>query len=86
MTESLAKMIVPRIAIETSSLLSKKKKNLLAALDTEPDVAVVIIDDDEGLEASSLIGTSLFLNGQDLHDLVLETKVELVHDLVLLDC
>ena len=49
----------------------KKKKNLLATLDTEPDVAVVIIDDDEGLEASSLISTGLFLNGQDLHDLVL---------------
>ena len=49
----------------------KKKKNLLATLDTEPDVAVVIIDDDEGLEASSLINTGLFLNGQDLHDLVL---------------
>ena len=63
-----------------------KKKNLLAALDTKPDVAVVITNDDEGLEASSLIGTGLFLNGQDLHDLVLETKAELVHDLVLLDC
>ena len=49
-------------------------------------MAIVITNDDEGLEASSLIGTGLFLNGQDLHDLVLETKAELVHDLELLDC
>ena len=59
--------------------------SLLAALDTEPNVTVVVTDDDEGLEASSLTGTSLFLNRYDLHDLVLETRAELVHDLVLLD-
>ncbi|KAF3968450.1 hypothetical protein CMV_007655 [Castanea mollissima] len=59
--------------------------DLLAALNTQPDVAIVVTDDDEGLEASSLIGTGLLLNRHDLHDLVLETRAELVHDLELLD-
>ena len=64
---------------------TNSSSNLLAALDIEPDVVVVVTDDDEGLEASSLTGTVLFLNEHDLHDLVLETRAELVHDLVLLD-
>ncbi|KAK9982995.1 hypothetical protein SO802_032520 [Lithocarpus litseifolius] len=62
---------------------TNSSSNLLAALDTEPDMAIVVTDDDEGLEASSLTGTSLFLHGHDLHGLVFETKVELVHNLVL---
>lgn len=59
--------------------------NLLAALDTEADVAVVVTDDDECFEASALAGRSLLLHRGDLHDLVLEVGEEVVHDLVFLD-
>jgi hypothetical protein len=58
--------------------------HLLGALDSEPDVAVVVADDDEGLEPRALTGAGLLLHGRDLHHLVLEPRHELVHDLVLL--
>ena len=59
--------------------------NLLGALDTETDVAVGVTNDDESLEAGTLTGTGLLLDGHDLHDLVLEGRQEVVDDLVLLD-
>lgn len=58
---------------------------LLGALDAEAAVAVVVTDDDEGLEARALSGARLLLHGHDLHDLVLERGAqEGLHDLVLL--
>ena len=59
--------------------------HLLGALDPEPDVAVAVADDDEGLEARALPGARLLLHRRDLHDLVLEPGEEGLHDLVLLD-
>lgn len=60
--------------------------HLLAALYAEADVAVVVADDDEGLEACALSGTCLLLHGHDLHHLVLELRAEKgFDDLVLLD-
>jgi hypothetical protein len=58
--------------------------HLLGALDTQPDVAVVVADDDEGLEARALPGAGMLLHGGDLHHLVLEPREDLVHHLVLL--
>lgn len=60
-------------------------RDFLRALDTETDMALEVADRDERLEARALAGTSLFLDGHDLHDLVLEFGEEVVHDLVLLD-
>ena len=57
----------------------------LAALDAKSNVAVTVTNNNEGLETGMLSGTSLLLNGHDFHDLVLEARVELVDDLVLLD-
>lgn len=60
--------------------------NFLAALHAEPDVTIVVADDDEGLEPGSLTGTGLLLDRHDLHDLVLESgSNQHVDDLVLLD-
>lgn len=41
--------------------------DFLGGLDTETDVALAVTNDDDGLEAGSLTGTSLFLDGLDLH-------------------
>jgi hypothetical protein len=46
--------------------------HLLGALDTQPDVAVVVADDDEGPEARALPRAGLLLHGGDLQHLVLE--------------
>ena len=60
--------------------------DFLAALHTETDVSVVVADGHEGLEASSLTGTGLLLDGHDLQHLVLELSAqEEVDDLELLD-
>ena len=59
--------------------------DLLAALDAESDVAVVVTDGDEGLEPGALTGSGLLLDGHDLENLVLEGWAqEQVNDLVLL--
>ena len=59
--------------------------DLLAALDTESDVAVVVTDGDEGLEPGALTGPGLLLDRHDLENLVLEGWAqEQVNDLVLL--
>jgi len=44
--------------------------HFLGDLDSETDVAIVITDGNNGLEASSLSGLGLLLDGDDLHDLV----------------
>ena len=64
--------------------------HLLARLDTETNVAVEVADEHEGLEASTLTGRGLLLNGLHLENLVLELASagdaeEILHDLVLLD-
>jgi hypothetical protein len=48
-------------------------------------VTLGVTDDDDGLEAGTLTGTGLLLDGLDLHDLVLKLGQEEVDDLVLLD-
>lgn len=40
--------------------------NLLGGLDAETDVAVRVTDDNDGLEAGTLTGTGLLLDGLDL--------------------
>lgn len=59
--------------------------DFLGGLDAETNVALRVADDDDGLEAGTLTGTGLLLDGLDLHDLVLELGEEEVDDLVLLD-
>ena len=60
--------------------------DFLAALHSETDVAVVVADHHEGLEAGSLTGAGLLLDGHDLHHLVLQGGAhQRVNDLVLLD-
>ena len=60
--------------------------NFLAALDAEPDVAVVVADGHEGLEPSSLSSPGLLLDRHDLENLILQGRSkEEVNDLVLLD-
>ena len=59
--------------------------HLLGALNSEPNVSVVVSDGDEGLEPGPLTGTGLLLDGHDLQDLVLKGGAnEEVQDLVLL--
>jgi len=60
-------------------------RDFLGGLDTETNVALRVTDDDDGLEAGTLTGTGLLLDGLDLHDLILELGQEEVNDLVLLD-
>ena len=41
--------------------------DFLGGLDTETDVALRVTNDDNGLEAGTLTGTGLLLNGLDLY-------------------
>jgi hypothetical protein len=60
--------------------------NFLRTLHTETNVAVLITNNNEGLEASTLAGTSLLLDGGDLHDLLLQGRAqEVLNNLILLD-
>ena len=63
--------------------------DFLGDLDAETDVASHVTDGDNSLEAGTLTGLGLLLNGDDLHDIVLEGVIrlldELVDDLGLLD-
>lgn len=49
--------------------------DFLGDLDSETDVTVLISDNDDSLEAGSLSGHSLLLNGDDLHDFVGDLNV-----------
>lgn len=60
-------------------------RDFLGGLDTETNVALGVTDDNDGLEAGTLTGTGLLLDGLDLHNLVLQLGKEEVDDLVLLD-
>ena len=60
-------------------------RDFLGGLDTETNVALGVTDDNDSLEAGTLTGTGLLLDGLDLHNLVLELGEEEVDDLVLLD-
>lgn len=59
--------------------------DFLRALDTETDMAIIVTDDNERLETSTLTSTGLLLDRHNLHDLVLELGQEEIDDLVLLD-
>ena len=58
--------------------------DFLSDLDTETDVTVVITDGNESLEAGTLSGLGLLLDGDDLHDLILELLVAFTSVLVFL--
>ena len=61
-----------------------RTSHLLRALNAEADVAALVTDGDEGLEAGDLTGGRHLLHGHDLHNLVLQLRAkEEVHDLVL---
>ena len=55
------------------------------ALDTETDVTFAVADDDDGLEASTLTSTGLFLDWHNLQDFIFEIGQELVDDFSLLE-
>ena len=61
--------------------------NFLGGLNTETNVSVFVTDGDEGLEAGSLTGRGLLLDGHNLHDLLLERTrgEEMIDDLILLN-
>lgn len=50
--------------------------HLLGALHTETKMAVEVTNAHERLEAGTLTGTGLLLNGHDLHHLILEGRAE----------
>lgn len=56
--------------------------DLLGELDAETDVTGVITDDDDSLEAGPLSGLGLLLDGYDLHDLVGESSLGFLDELV----
>lgn len=58
---------------------------LLSDLNTESDVSVSVSDSDDGLESSSLTGSSLLLDRHDFHDFVTEILYEVIDNLVLLN-
>jgi hypothetical protein len=47
-------------------------------------MTIVVSDSDESLEASTLTGTGLLLDGRNLQNLVLESRQQVVDDLGLL--
>ena len=63
--------------------------DFLGDLDAETNVASHITDSDNSLKAGALTGLSLLLDGDDLHNIILELVLgaldELVNDLALLD-
>jgi len=60
--------------------------DFFGAFDSETDVAVVVSDDDGGLEPGSLTGSGLFLNWLDFEDFVFQSGAqEVLDDFGLLD-
>jgi len=56
--------------------------DFLGDLDTETDVTILITDNDNSLEAGALTGLSLLLDGNDLHDLIVEGFLAVLDELV----
>lgn len=56
--------------------------DFLGDLDTETDVTILITDNDNSLEAGSLTSLSLLLDGNDLHDLIVEGLLAVLDELV----
>lgn len=56
--------------------------DLLGELDAETNVTVVVTDNDDSLEAGSLTSLSLLLDGNDLHDLIVEGLLAVLDELV----
>ena len=54
--------------------------NFLGALDSEPNVTVVVANGNESLEAGALTGAGLLLNGHDLQNLVFEGSAQVEVD------
>lgn len=46
---------------------TNSSRDFLGGLDAETDVALGVTDDNDGLEAGTLTGTGLLLDGLDLH-------------------
>ena len=63
---------------------SDSSGDFLRALDSETNMAIVISDGDEGLEAGTLTGSSLFLDRGDLQDFITKTGEQAVDDFELL--
>ncbi|GIL91119.1 hypothetical protein Vretifemale_18790, partial [Volvox reticuliferus] len=60
--------------------------HLLSTLDTQANVAVVVANDNESLEAGALTSARLLLHWHNLHHLVLQCGAqEVLHNLVLLN-
>jgi hypothetical protein len=59
--------------------------DFLGTLDTQTDMTILITNDNESLETSTLTSSSLLLNRHDLHDLIGKLGKEIVDDLILLD-
>jgi len=61
--------------------------DFLSALGAEADVTVTVTADDPSFELGTLTGSSLLLDGGDLHDLILQDvlREEVINDLELLD-
>jgi hypothetical protein len=65
---------------------TNSSSDFLAALYSQTNVTVAVTDGDEGLEAGTLTGTSLFLDGHDLQDFVLQCAAqEEIDDFALFD-
>jgi len=65
---------------------SDSSRDFLSALDSKSNMSVSISNDDESFESGSLSGSSLLLNGHDLHNLILDLgSKEVIDDLVFLD-
>jgi len=46
--------------------------NFLCAFDSKSNVTIIVSNNDKSLKSSSLTGSSLFLDGHDLHDFILK--------------
>lgn len=56
--------------------------DFLGKLDSETDMAVVVTDNDDSLEAGSLTGLGLLLNRDDLHDFVRKALLGILDEFV----
>jgi hypothetical protein len=59
--------------------------DFLGTLDTQTNMTVLVTNDNESLETSTLTSSGLLLNRHDLHDLISKLGKEVINDLILLD-